>query len=230
MTTTLLLELFAGFLTAFLALWMIVLNRPGDFGSAPATASPHTATAGAAALLPPALRQGLSLYVLREGRLSNLALLILRLAIGAMMIHHGQDKLADPQAFATNYVVPLHLPFPLFFAHVAGYAEILGSWLLILGLLTPLGALALTGTMTVAAYHHILTSGFNIYVLELVVLYLGGSLALLLLGPGRYSFDAALVAGLLSDAPPAIGSPSAGSSPSPLHGSQTSGELGQPAG
>jgi putative oxidoreductase len=50
--------------------------------------------------------------------------------------------------------------------------------------------------MTVAAYHHILTSGLNIYVLELVVLYLGGSLALLLIGPGRYSFDAGIVAEL----------------------------------
>jgi putative oxidoreductase len=149
----------------------------------------------------PALRRGLESYFLREGRLASIGLLILRLAIGAMMIHHGQDKLANPQSFADNYVVPLHLPFPLFFAYVAGYSEILGSWLLILGLLSPLGALALTGTMAVAGYHHILTSGFNIYVLELVVLYLGGSLALLLLGPGRFSFDAGIVAELLADTP-----------------------------
>jgi putative oxidoreductase len=46
--------------------------------------------------------------------------------------------------------------------------------------------------MTTAAYQHILTAGLNIYVLELVVLYLGGSLALLLNGPGRFSFDAAM--------------------------------------
>jgi putative oxidoreductase len=193
MTTTLLLEIFAGFFTAFIALWVLVLNRP--------TAVPAMADAGASAAAPgPSLaatvRQALSSYFLREGRLANTGLLILRLAIGAMMIHHGQDKLADPQGFATNYVVPLHLPFPLFFAHVAGYSEILGSWLLILGLLSPLGALALTGTMGVAAYHHILTSGLNIYVLELVVLYLGGSLALLLVGPGRYSFDAGILNGL----------------------------------
>ncbi len=198
MTTTLLLEIFAGFFTAFIALWMVALNRPATL-SALAGLDARTGTPTTEVSIASRVRRTLRTYLLREGRLANLGLLILRLAIGAMMIHHGQDKLADPQAFATNYVVPLHLPFPLFFAHVAGYSEILGSWLLILGLLSPLGALALTGTMAVAAYHHILTSGFNIYVLELVVLYLGGSLALLLVGPGRYSFDAGIVDGLLAD-------------------------------
>ena len=53
--------------------------------------------------------------------------------------------------------------------------------------------------MAVAAYHHILTSGLNIYVLELVVLYLGGSSALLLLGPGRFSFDAGIAKELLAN-------------------------------
>ena len=198
MTTTLLLEIFAGFFTAFIALWMLALNRP----TAVVTA---TVNSGIAANL----RRGLQSYFLREGQLANVGLLILRLEIGTMMIHHGHDKLGDPQSFADNYVVPLHLPFPLFFAYVAGYSEILGSWLLILGLLSPLGALALTGTMTVAAYSHILTSGLNIYVLELVVLYLGGSLALLLVGPGRYSFDAGIITGVLdSSVAPATTSPS----------------------
>jgi putative oxidoreductase len=142
----------------------------------------------------------LSTYFLRPGFWPNAGLLLLRVAIGVMMIHHGQEKLANPAFFAANYVVPLHLPFPMLMAHLAGYAEIFGSWSLILGVLSPLGALALAGTMTVAAYHHILTSGFNIYVLELVVLYLGGSTALLLIGPGRFSFDAGIVAQLL-DAP-----------------------------
>lgn len=76
-----------------------------------------------------------------------------------MMIHHGQDKLADPASFAANYVVPLHLPFPLLMAHLEGYTEVFGSWMLILGLFAPLDALALIGTMGVAAYRAALSRG-----------------------------------------------------------------------
>jgi putative oxidoreductase len=183
------MELFVGFLAATVALWFVVIAPQS--GVAPA--GPSVPRAG---LLRPSLLQPLQRYVLGQGVLASLGLLALRLAVGLMMIHHGQDKLADPATFAANYVVPLHLPFPLLMAQAAGYAEVLGSWLLILGVMAPLGALALIGTMTVAAYHHILTSGLNIYVLELVVLYLGASTALLLLGPGRFSFDAGIVAGL----------------------------------
>jgi putative oxidoreductase len=194
MSTPLLLELFAGFLAAGMALWFVLLSRsarPEDafdpLRSRPAAPSNSESR----------ISRLLASYFLPAGRLRSIGLLLLRLTIGVMMIHHGQEKLADPQQFADTYVASLHLPFPLFFAYAAGFSELIGSWLLILGLLTPLGALAITGTMTVAAYQHILTAGLNIYVLELVVLYLGGSLALLLLGPGTLSFDAPIVAGLI---------------------------------
>ncbi len=189
MSTPALMEAFVAFLTATVALWFVAIApRPQQRAAATAPAGVFT--------LPPWLQQWLQSYLLRHGVAASVGLLALRLAIGLMMIHHGQDKLADPAGFAANYVVPLHLPFPLLMARLAGYAEVLGSWMLILGVMAPLGALALIGTMGVAAYHHILTSGLNIYVLELVVLYLGGSVALLLLGPGRYAFDAGMAAGL----------------------------------
>ena len=191
MSTTTLLEAAAGFLTATTALWFVV--------NAPRQGVP--AAAAAPVVLPPALIAPLRAYFLRDGLAANAGLLALRLAVGLMMIHHGQDKLADPAGFAANYVIPLHLPFPLLMAHLAGYAEVFGSWMVILGVMAPLGALALMGTMSVAAYHHILTSGLNIYVLELVVLYLSASAALVLLGPGRWSFDAGIVAGLLGRSP-----------------------------
>jgi putative oxidoreductase len=197
MSTPLLLELFAGFLAACIALWFVLLSRSSQRREAVAEA-PAFWLAGTDDRLA-ALRRLASAYFLPEGPLANTALLLLRLTIGVMMIHHGQEKLADPQQFADTYVASLHLPFPLFFAYAAGFSELIGSWLLILGLFTPLGALAITGTMSVAAYQHILTAGLNIYVLELVVLYLGGSLALLLLGAGRISFDGAIVHELLEE-------------------------------
>ena len=194
MATPLPLEVVAGICAATLTVAML---RSGGETSQPT--GNRWQTQAAPWRLPDAIGERLNAYLYGPGKLQSLGLLALRLAIGLMMIHHGQDKLADPQGFATNYVIPLHLPFPLLMAHAAGYAEIFGSWLLIFGLLTPLGALALTGTMAVAAYHHILTSGLNIYVLELVVLYLGGSSALLLLGPGRFSFDAGIAKELLAN-------------------------------
>ena len=185
MSTTTLLELFGAFMGACFALWFVTMGIP----------SPRRSLSGALAAASPAVLA----YLQRPGRLASVGLLLLRLSVGVLMIHHGQEKLADPQQFASTYVASLHLPFPLVFAYAAGFSELIGSWLVILGLFTPLGALALSGTMTVAAYQHISTAGLNIYVLELVLLYLGGSLALLFNGPGRFSFDAAMVPALLKD-------------------------------
>ncbi len=199
MSTSTLLELFGGFMAACFALWFVAVGMPST-RSAPRPLAALTAVA-------PALKA----YLQRPGRLASFGLLLLRLTIGALMIHHGQEKLADPQQFANTYVASLHLPFPLFFAYAAGFSELIGSWLVILGLFTPLGALALSGTMTVAAYQHISTAGFNIYVLELVLLYLGGSLALLFNGPGRFSFDAGIAPALLADLDAAAASEDVGS-------------------
>ncbi len=214
MSTTLLLELFVAFLAAGMALWFVLLGRtarPEDGPDPALIASPAVPVSRSG------LKASIAAYFQPESRLASLGLLVLRLAIGGMMIHHGQEKLADPQNFADTYVASLHLPFPLFFAYAAGFSELIGSWLLILGLLTPLGALAVTGTMAVAAYQHILTAGFNIYVLELVVLYLGGSIGLLLLGPGRISFDAPIVASLIGTPDGGAGEQPVGSALSPAY-------------
>ena len=119
----------------------------------------------------------------------NVALLILRLSIGTMLIHHGYEKTADIENFADAFVRPIGIPFPILASYVAAYSEIYGSWLLIGGLFTRIAALSIVGTISVAIYHAIITSGFNIYLLELLVLYMGGALCILLLGGGDYSID-----------------------------------------
>ena len=121
--------------------------------------------------------------------IKSFGLLILRLSIGTMLIHHGYEKTADIQNFADAFVRPIGIPFPILASYIAAYSEIYGSWLLIAGLLTRFAALSIVGTIGVAIYHAIVTAGFNIYLLELLVLYMGGALCILLLGGGDFALD-----------------------------------------
>ena len=116
-------------------------------------------------------------------------LLILRIAVGTMLIHHGYEKLANIENFADAFVRPLGLPFAITLSYLAAFSEIGGSWMLITGLGTRLGALLITGTMSVAIYHAVVTSGFNIYLLELLVLYFGAAAAIGLVGGGKLAVD-----------------------------------------
>ena len=102
---------------------------------------------------------------------------------------HGYEKLANIENFADAFVRPLHLPFPILLSYVAAFSEVIGSWLLITGLLTRMGALAVAGTISVAIYHAIVTAGFNIYLLELLGLYFAAAVAVLACGPGVFSID-----------------------------------------
>jgi len=119
----------------------------------------------------------------------NVGLLILRIAIGTMLIHHGYEKTADINNFADAFVRPIGIPFPILASYIAAYSEIYGSWLVIAGLFTRFAALSIVGTIGVAIYHAIVTAGFNIYLLELLILYMGGSLCILLLGSGDFALD-----------------------------------------
>jgi len=121
--------------------------------------------------------------------IQSLGFLLLRLSIGIMLIHHGYEKLDSIENFADAFVRPLHLPFPIFFSYVAAFSEIGGSWLVIMGLGTRLGALAILGTVSFGIYHAIMTSGLNIYLLELLVLYWGGCACIVLNGGGNFSLD-----------------------------------------
>ena len=127
--------------------------------------------------------------ILFKSIFKDLAILLLRVFTGALLIHHGFEKLNDINNFADAFVRPLHLPFPVTLSYVAAASEIVGSWSLIIGLGTRLGASAILGTMSVAIYHALVTSGFNIYLLELLVLYFVSAISIILLGPGKFSAD-----------------------------------------
>ena len=121
--------------------------------------------------------------------IQSLGFLLLRIALGTMLIHHGYEKLENIENFADAFVRPLHLPFPIASSYFAAFAEVIGSWMVIFVLGTRLGALAILGTISFAIYHALFTSGFNIYLLELLVLYWGGAACIVLSGPGSFSLD-----------------------------------------
>ena len=121
--------------------------------------------------------------------IKSFGFLLLRLSIGIMLIHHGYEKLENIENFADAFARPLHHPFPLLSSYFAAFSEIVGSWLVIFGLGTRLGALAILGTVSFGIYHALVTSGFNIYLLELLVLYWGGAACIVLNGGGNFSID-----------------------------------------
>ena len=127
--------------------------------------------------------------ILYKSILEDLAILLLRVFTGALLIHHGFEKLNDINNFADAFVRPLHLPFPITLSYIAAASEIVGSWSLIIGLGTRLGGSAILGTMSVAIYHALVTSGFNIYLLELLALYFAAATSIILIGPGKFSAD-----------------------------------------
>ncbi len=124
-----------------------------------------------------------------DGFLFQILWLVVRLAVGGLMIHNGLDKLNDVQGFADNVVSFIGLPYPRFFTYCAAYIEIISSILITLGLLTRLNALALLSTMGVAIFFHIKADGLVIPPLETASLYATLYSFLFVIGPGQWSLD-----------------------------------------
>ena len=122
--------------------------------------------------------------------LDDLGKLVLRCAIGLLMLMHGIAKLMNGVGGIERMVASAGLPGFLGWAVYIG--EVIAPLLLILGVYTRLGGLLIVANMVVAitlAHSHqlFLLSGTGGWQLELQGLFLFGSLAVALLGAGRYS-------------------------------------------
>lgn len=118
-------------------------------------------------------------------------LLLLRVWLGlSMFLIHGLAKLQNFGATVTRFHDAMGIP--KVFGGAAVLAESVCSILLVIGLATRLSATLLAVTMAVAfvkVHQMILTQG-NPQSGELAFLYLGGFVALILAGGGRFSADA----------------------------------------
>jgi putative oxidoreductase len=131
--------------------------------------------------------------------MTALGLLILRLAVGLILAGHGAQKLfgwwGGPGMNGwTQSVTRLRIRPAQPWAWVAALAEFGGGLMVALGLLSPLGSLAIAGSMLVAIATVHLPKGFWVskggYEFNLALL--AAAAALALTGPGAYSLDEAL--------------------------------------
>ncbi len=131
--------------------------------------------------------------------MEDIALLVLRLVLGGVFVAHGAQKLfgsfGGPGIEGTaGFHEQLGIKPAKPMAILAGLAEFVGGMLVAAGFLTPLAALALIVVMIVAIVKVHLKNGFFAasggYEFNLVLIAV--AVALILVGSGAYSTDAAL--------------------------------------
>ncbi len=132
--------------------------------------------------------------------LGELSIFILRVGFSLFMVHHGLEKLQDPQGFA-EFVVGKYFPFlpgdPIIWTFAAGITQILCPIGLALGIFARISAFGLLNTMLFAIYFHLLDTGLegfplavvegHNYAFELSAIYAFISLYFVFAGPGRLS-------------------------------------------
>ena len=121
---------------------------------------------------------------------ASVALLLLRLVAGLAFVLHGWGKIQSPMSW-----MPAEAPVPGFLQLLAAVAEFGGGIAWILGLLTPLASLGIAITMAVASAMHLFALGDPFVAMkggssaEPAMIYLVVALALMMVGPGRFSID-----------------------------------------
>ena len=111
-------------------------------------------------------------------------LLVLRVAVCAMMLTHGLYKLSNFSTMSQNFD-PIGIGGALSLSLVI-FAEVFCSIAVLLGFLTRLAAIPLIVAMCVAVLSYV---GQPFAARELALLYLTFYIAILMIGPGRYSID-----------------------------------------
>jgi putative oxidoreductase len=138
---------------------------------------------------------GSSSNVRRMSQQVDLAVLILRLAVGLTIVMHGVKKYQGGVAGTAGWFGSIGMRPPLLQAWMAIATEVGGGLLLAAGLLTPLAAASVISLMVVAFIVAHRKNGFFIFNpnqgWEYVFILAVGALAIGIIGPGKYSLDKA---------------------------------------
>ena len=119
-------------------------------------------------------------------KMTSAGLLLLRIAIGGLMLVHGTQKLMGFSELSGKFPDPLGMGSQLSLLSAIG-AEVGCSLLLILGLGTRFAAIPLAFTMIVALF--LVHASDPWQVKELAAVYLCVYLSLILTGAGEFSLD-----------------------------------------
>ena len=136
--------------------------------------------------------------VMSDSHAIDLALLVLRFAVGGVMLAHGYNHIFGGGKIAgtARWFGSMGMRPPLVQAWMASLTELGAGTLLVLGLLTPFGGAGVVGTMTVAWIINHRKNGFFIFRpgegWEYVMVLLVTGIVLGALGAGTWSLDHAL--------------------------------------
>jgi putative oxidoreductase len=126
-----------------------------------------------------------------SSRQLSIGLAVLRVAVAAVFINHGRQKLfVYGFAGVTGAFTQMGVPLPGVMGPLIGVLEFFGGIALVAGFLTRLLGVAFAFDMLGAILLVQLKKGFSGYELEFLLL--GASVALFLTGAGRFSVDAFL--------------------------------------